>query len=314
MARMEIVGLHKQKYMGKKIKGHNCKFEYFDAELTKYFIYFVDDADKKYQLELYEKHTECPSGWTTGRYGIRKFRPVNDFDKFNLVPKSKAKISFDANAQDYKCHWFSFSEDGGDEYYPEGFVKVNMKLFVDVLQLSIEGLKKHCYNIDHKPVIKYILCFNDTKHQTKYELLLCENEKPLFSKVDNHGALTHKFIGDLVEDIHFDAIRGRYTCQYFSFSDKLWAINMEYFKPTSRGFDKNPVWVFRGKSNLGKSFLAHRVGMRIFETDACDQLPQSIEADIIVLGNKHKYTLDNIKERMDSNCEVVAVDFQLCDF
>ena len=75
-------------------------------------------------------------------------------------------------------------------------------------------------------------------------------------------------------------------------------INLENFYETGRGFKKVPVWIFMGESNLGKSFLAHQLNMSIFETDSYDVLPNLIESDIIVLGNKYRYTLQDILPRL----------------
>lgn len=74
------------------------------------------------------------------------------------------------------------------------------------------------------------------------------------------------------------------------------------------------VWVFTGASNLGKSYLAHKMGdLKIFETDSCDDinLIDQIDADIVVLGNKHKYSFDMIQSKIStvSPKALVRVDF-----
>lgn len=221
---LNIVGLKLHHYIGKKIKGHNCKFESYDADLIKYIVCLKDHDNIRYELELYQDYGECYSGWTTATWGRFNFKKVDNFGAITHYPKkdSDTKIIFDPddkkNETDkddyvydnyvYRCDWFSYSETGGDDYYPSGFVKV---------------------------------------------------------KMDN-------------------------------------------FETTQRGFDEHPTWIFHGASNLGKSFLAHQIKeMTIFETDAYDELPDKINADIIVLGNKHKYTLENIKERV--NGKAILVNF-----
>ena len=89
-------------------------------------------------------------------------------------------------------------------------------------------------------------------------------------------------------------------------------VDMDLFEKTIRAKDKRPVWLFRGNSNLGKSFLSDRItGLTKYETNSNAKLPRVIDADIIVLGNKYKFSLDEIKSRIFGEYELVLVDFTL---
>ena len=88
-------------------------------------------------------------------------------------------------------------------------------------------------------------------------------------------------------------------------------VNMELFKETVRAKDLRPVWIFKGKSNSGKSFLASKLNdLEVYETDSNEQLPNSITASIVVLGNKYNYSIDDIKTKLFGEVEVQIVEFQ----
>lgn len=94
------------------------------------------------------------------------------------------------------------------------------------------------------------------------------------------------------------------------------SVNMELFTPTPRVKSGRPVWIFKGASNLGKSYLSHLISnadvKEIYETDSNMNLPDSITADIVVLGNKYTFTEKEIKSKLcGNNNEVIMVNFSL---
>ena len=87
-------------------------------------------------------------------------------------------------------------------------------------------------------------------------------------------------------------------------------VDMQFFTKTARANDKRLVWLFRGKSALGKSFLAGTIqGLKVYETDISEELPKRLEADVVVMGNKYKHTLEEIKERIIGENKLIIVDF-----
>ena len=88
-------------------------------------------------------------------------------------------------------------------------------------------------------------------------------------------------------------------------------VNMELFKSTVRTKEKRPVWIFTGKSNVGKSFIASHTDLQVYETDRNESLPISITEDIIVLGNKYDFSEDDIKERIFGEYELCVVKFTI---
>ena len=73
---------------------------------------------------------------------------------------------------------------------------------------------------------------------------------------------------------------------------------------------RRPVYIFRGASNLGKSHLASLTGKSVFETDSvknAKELPETITADIIVVGNRWEVT--DITSRIYGDAKIINIDF-----
>ena len=77
--------------------------------------------------------------------------------------------------------------------------------------------------------------------------------------------------------------------------------------------DKRPVWIFKGDSGLGKSYIAGIIAnsdraKTVYETDAHEEL-DTIEADIIVVGNKYEHSFEEIESKIKGEHEIIYVDF-----
>ena len=72
---------------------------------------------------------------------------------------------------------------------------------------------------------------------------------------------------------------------------------------------ERPVWIFKGLSGLGKSSLAAESGKKVFETDSVEKLPNKIWADVVVIGNKHNFSLKAIKQRLPNGTKPILVHF-----
>lgn len=209
---MKIIGLRIEKYIDKEVSGHNCDFEYKDAEFEKHIICGVLSDNRKVEIELSRSEGECGSGWSTASWGNIKVTEVKKFNGYTHIPKELLNIddiqpNFDGDTSN---DVFSVDCDGGDNYYPSGGYDVKMELF----------------------------------------------------------------------------------------------------KETERAKNLRPVWIFKGKSNSGKSFLASKLTeLEVYETDSNEVLPDSIVASVIVLGNKYDFTIDAIKEKLFGEVEINIVDF-----
>ena len=142
---LKIVGLLVKKIINDDCEGHNCDFTYKKIEDEEYVlmcedIFHIDEYGKeyhnKYEITLRSEYGECGSGWTTASYGFADIKPVNNFRPWNYKPKQQIileNISIkEMNFPDFSCEYFQWSYDGGDRYYPTGYVDVNMTCFEEL--------------------------------------------------------------------------------------------------------------------------------------------------------------------------------------
>lgn len=146
------------------------------------------------------------------------------------------------------------------------------------------------------------------------------------------GPMTHKaksnnpFYLDLDKFTRLSSEDNAFECNLFSYTkygDDPWyplgyfSVNYDDYLEAVRGFGElHPVWIFYGASNLGKTSLGEdlaRSGREVFDTDAYDELPNKIVADIIVLGNRPreegKWTVENILSHLPNGTKPIMVKF-----
>lgn len=90
-------------------------------------------------------------------------------------------------------------------------------------------------------------------------------------------------------------------------------VDEELFEEINRNKEKRPVWIFKGDSALGKSYLAGIIAnsdrmKTVYETDAHENLDK-IHEDIIVIGNKYSYSVEEVMKYIEGDCEIILVDF-----
>ena len=146
--------------------------------------------------------------------------------------------------------------------------------------------------------------------------------------VDSFIGSTHKPIKDLSFEIETKEGSFEDTIYYAkndifcvdSDGDDSWypsggvVITKELFTETNRMMNKRPVWIFKGDSGLGKSYIAGIIAAnsdrmkKVYETDAHEKI-DNIEADIIVVGNKYNHSLEEIESKIKGEHEIIYVDF-----
>lgn len=143
--------------------------------------------------------------------------------------------------------------------------------------------------------VKYVNKFNGFTHIPKRPLELDDTEIVIKS---NDGISNEVFS---VSPYGYDEY---YPSGYYH-------VNMELFDETIRHKKSRPVWIFIGKSNSGKSYLSSKISdLKVYETDSCNTLPDTITESIVVLGNKYPFTIDDVKSRLFGNVEVQIVEFK----
>lgn len=246
---ISVVGMRVEKFIGTRAvtEGddayYNCDTEECNDE--KFILFCLVKSPYEYKklftITLFARRGWCGSGYTTASWGNMKIKEVDDFGPFTHAPKDGKKIKLENAYYDYGLcfekvtvpesdeddadgidDWhdedihnnvFVLSKDGGDKYYPSGYVNVNMNLFTE--------------------------------------------------------------------------------CK--------------------RAFEDRPVWIFFGESAAGKSTLAYYLSENkvVFETDSLDdgKLPDTIWADIIVVGNKYNITVQDIAPHLPEGTEIISVNF-----
>jgi hypothetical protein len=91
-----------------------------------------------------------------------------------------------------------------------------------------------------------------------------------------------------------------------------YTIDLDNFEKTARCKETRPVWIWKGQSGAGKSYLSQALvddNITVYETDSCVELPDHIYADVIVLGNKYAHSVEEIKKRLIDEPEVYICEF-----
>jgi len=224
-----VIGLLIEKYIGRD-EGFDSDGEVRIADVeSERYILMLKRGFAKFELTLWNSYGMCPSGWTTASWGNYRIKKVNNFRPFSHVPTEEIILEGatieneegyflvgecnDSDEDEIRTNVFSYSEDGGDGWYPMGGVSVNVSLF----------------------------------------------------------------------------------------------------KETKRAFKKRPVWIFSGNSGTGKSTIgtfSYRGGCEVFETDSVDVLPEFITEEIIIIGNKKEFSVEEIKRHLFGSPEVILVNFE----
>lgn len=112
---------------------------------------------------------------------------------------------------------------------------------------------------------------------------------------------------------------GRYDDTYYP--DGYYEIHAE-FKPVPRCPQGLITWIFYGDSASGKTTLSTMLGQANFgyhlssyETDSSPDLPPNLENyDIIVVGNKYRFAIEDIVNSIKDRRKVVLLNFNKNNF
>lgn len=209
---MKIIGLRIEKYIDKECSGHNCCFDYTDAEFERHVLCCVLTDNRKVEIELSRSEGECGSGWSCASWGHIIVKEVNHFNGYTHYPKELLIVDdIEPNTHpNVDNAVFYVDDDGGDSYYPGGG----------------------------------------------------------------------------------------------------YSVKMELFQESSRVKNLRPVWIFKGKSNTGKTYIASKLTeLEIYETDCSETLPEVITASVVVLGNKYDFEIADVISKLFGKVDVNIVEF-----
>jgi hypothetical protein len=180
----------------------------------------------------------------------------------------------------------------------------NNKIKIEFSNIEMECQSGWCVsNIAEMNIVK-IKNFGGYTFRPKKKLILdldlklCENNKNYYLENMNNRIENDIFIFDELGDDKY-------------YPTGFYQINTEQFEKTIRHRENRLVWIFKGKSNVGKSFLANKLKkMTIYETDYNAILPDEIIEDVVVIGNKYNFTIEDIKKNIFGNFNLILVDFK----
>lgn len=91
-------------------------------------------------------------------------------------------------------------------------------------------------------------------------------------------------------------------------------VNMDLFNRIPRAMNGRPVYIVYGKSGVGKSSIFNELEgsslYSLYETDCSDTLPEVITQNIVILGNKHGYSIEDVKAHLFGEPEVHLIHFE----
>ena len=89
-------------------------------------------------------------------------------------------------------------------------------------------------------------------------------------------------------------------------------VNEELFRSNNRYSEKPFIYIFYGDSSLGKSYLGDMLSSEksVYETDSNENLPDDLNYEIIVVGNKHHYSIEEIRKRITVDAKIVVCSFK----
>jgi len=95
-------------------------------------------------------------------------------------------------------------------------------------------------------------------------------------------------------------------------------VNMKHFLSNGRDVTdedsiKRKVWIFKGDSILGKTFISDHCSLESYETDSDEKLPRILWQDIIVIGNKYDFSIEEVKKHIPchDDTEIITVNFTI---
>jgi hypothetical protein len=309
----KIHGLNIHHYIDDVYEGHNGDFIPIPTQLKKHMLYVTDViTNKKFVLQFEEQNTICGSHWCTATIGDLQCLEVDRFDStWILRPQYSGLIdSFDRPPDYIDNEYFSFSEYGGDGYYPSGGYYINEELFRKTARAMDErpmwimsGEASDEFNNMLPPNLK-VLTQNQLEDilKTPHQM---SAKKCKFDESTMEGCICADVInfGDTDILIHrINAIRERCVD-----NPKIIHIFLQRVNNDKEAQHKK-IFILNGPSVLGKSYLTEHLSK--YETDSSTELPDKIDEDVIVIGNRTPFTIDDVISRVsDESADIIIATF-----
>lgn len=99
---------------------------------TRYYLYAKNVDDGTLCRILLDEDYNSEDGWAEDCFGIMKKEPIVSVPKLSYVPINESIIEINFEGTFFECSLFTFSLNGGVNYYSDGYIKVHMDKFQEV--------------------------------------------------------------------------------------------------------------------------------------------------------------------------------------
>lgn len=158
----------------------------------------------------------------------------------------------------------------------------------------------------------YLVDFKTVKRVGTIHFLANDDKKCKIVKYDYYENIIYTFLFENDDII---------TCKCSNCSVK---INDNFFTGTSKRNNINfenkseiirDIYLFNGKTLMGKSFIASKLSLNVYETDSFQKIPDDIyHYDVIIIGNKYNNHYKKVKSKLNkksSMFRIIDVDFSI---
>lgn len=230
---MKILGMRIEKFID--TADYNTPEEF---ENTRYFIYGRGENDKLYEIKLFEHEGMCFSGWTTATRGYAEYKIIDKIPPFTHKAKNNLFIEGlldQLKKKEIHNEVFKVSHDGGNQYYPDGYVIVDLNFF-----------EKSIRHIDKRPVWVFYgesnlgKSFLSSKLQNLRVYETDSNEELPENLYEDIIVVGNKYPFTQMEIV--DSIQGNVEIIFVFFSDDTVIKTIEIEEPKAEKFMGHVLW------------------------------------------------------------------------
>lgn len=204
---------------------------------------------------------------------------------------------------------------------PKYFIEIPNFENNELINMNIEEYIKSCYDLMlNDKLFKKTIRYKD-KRPVWFIGGSSKNGKKYISKKLNLSKFMlnkHDFLPDLIEcDIIVLSENNRYPIEdikkrcignneyiYIDIEEKISSYPRLFFSRCRY------IYIFIGESNIGKTHISQNLeGVDIYETDSSPILPDKMISNIIILGKRYIFDIDDIISRYNKNCIFIYVEF-----
>jgi hypothetical protein len=208
---------------------------------------------------------------------------IDFFNEYTLIPTIKIEFPIKYFINNHKSFEFKF------ELFKDKFKKTKRHKDKRLVWFYVGPSNSKEYILENTDMS----CFDLVKHNFLPDLIECDiiiTEEEIKSNF-SYDEIKKRCIGD-----------NEYIIVYFN------KINDNIKKYWYKRY--NYVYIFNGDKYTGKRYIANKIkNMSIYETDSNYILPNNLKENVIIIGNKYKFTINDIMSKYKGNNIFINVEF-----